>query len=46
MTARTFATSNPPEAPIFDHLKSGKKTVEGRPYSPKYQQVVSSEDQT
>ena len=43
MTTRTFATSNPPEAPVFDHLKSGKKTVEGRPYSPKYQQVESGD---
>jgi ASC-1-like (ASCH) protein len=39
MRTRTFATSNPSEAPVFDHLKSGKKTVEGRPYSSKYQQV-------
>jgi ASC-1-like (ASCH) protein len=40
MTKRTFPTHNPPEAPVFDHLKSGKKTVEGRPYSKKYQPVA------
>jgi ASC-1-like (ASCH) protein len=43
MKTRTFATSNPPEAPVFDHLKSGRKTVEGRPYSSKYQQVDSGD---
>ena len=43
MTTRSFATSNPPDAPVFDHLRSGKKTVEGRPYSRKYQQVKSGD---
>ena len=28
---------------MFDHLQSSKETVEGRPYSPKYQQVESGD---
>jgi ASC-1-like (ASCH) protein len=35
----TFLTSNPKDIPVLDHLISGKKTVEGRPYSKKYHNV-------
>ena len=43
MKKHKFATSNPPEIPVFDHLKSGAKTVEGRPYSSKYQKVEAGD---
>ena len=39
MDTHKFATHNPPEVPVFDYLKSGAKTVEGRPYSSKYHRV-------
>ena len=28
-----FPTSNPKDIPVLDYLISGRKTVEGRPYS-------------
>jgi ASC-1-like (ASCH) protein len=43
MTTRTFSTSNPPECPVFTHLRNGTKTVEGRPYSKKYHAVKAGD---
>ena len=43
MKTRRFATHNPPDNPVFDYLKSGAKTIEGRPYSTKYHQVAAGD---
>ena len=39
MKTHTFETSNPRECPVFDLMRKGEKTVEGRPYSKKYHKV-------
>ena len=39
MKTHSFPTSNPAKAPVLDQLKSGAKTVDGRPYSSKYHKV-------
>ena len=39
MKVHTFETSNPRECPVFDLMRKGEKTVEGRPYSKKYHKV-------
>ena len=43
MRIHTFPTHNPKECPVFDYLKSGEKTVEGRPYSRKYHGLKSGD---
>jgi ASC-1-like (ASCH) protein len=39
MKTHTFQTSNPKVCPVFDLLKKGMKTIEGRPYSKKYHNI-------
>ena len=39
MKTHTFQTGNPQVCPVFDLLKKGVKTIEGRPYSKKYHNI-------
>ena len=43
MSTHVLPTDNPKEMPVFDLLKSGEKTVEGRPYSKKYHKIKAGD---
>ena len=43
MSTHVLPTDNPKDVPVFDQLKSGEKTVEGRPYSKKYHAIKAGD---